>query len=259
MTSESASLYFRAGTSDKVYQIWLEPEPDIPEMRSWRVRFAYGRRLATLRSNFKIRRAPFAYARQIYDKSLLEKLSKGYRKGPEYTKGVEIPPLEAEPAPTVRKRFEPFARPTTAYNPFEPESLRGDTLPTCGYCGQPVRLFFPDGTRVRDTRYCSARCAGLAAKREAARTERAKPTWNATCSYCGRAVRLEVGGFLDETSGRWYCSGACRNADQRRGAPIFRKPLKSKPKPVPRPAYEPPEPPDPLTVKPRRRISFNDE
>ncbi len=74
---EQITLYFRQGSSDKVYQASLEPKVD-----GYVVRFAYGRRGTTLQTGTKTQ-TPVAYneAKRIYDKLVTEKTAKGYTPG----------------------------------------------------------------------------------------------------------------------------------------------------------------------------------
>lgn len=71
---ERITLYFRQGSSDKVYQAILAPVDDM-----FVVRFAYGRRGNTMTTGTKTT-APVAYAdaKRIYEKLVGEKLAKGY-------------------------------------------------------------------------------------------------------------------------------------------------------------------------------------
>lgn len=72
---ESANLYFKEGSSDKVYHATLEKDTD-----GYVVNFAYGRRGSALKTGSKTT-SPVSLekARDIYNKLLKEKLSKGYR------------------------------------------------------------------------------------------------------------------------------------------------------------------------------------
>jgi bifunctional non-homologous end joining protein LigD len=74
---QSTTLYFKEGASDKVYQASLEPHNN-----GWVVRFAYGRRGATLTAGTKTP-APIALdqAERIYRKLITEKMAKGYAPG----------------------------------------------------------------------------------------------------------------------------------------------------------------------------------
>lgn len=72
-----ATLYYREGTSDKVYQVSLESSPS-----GWLVNFAYGRRGSTLKTGTKTPRPlPFEEASKIYAKLVREKTAKGYSPG----------------------------------------------------------------------------------------------------------------------------------------------------------------------------------
>jgi bifunctional non-homologous end joining protein LigD len=78
---EHITLYFRQGSSDKVYQANIEPNGD-----GFIVAIAYGRRGATLTSGVKTQ-APVEYneAKRIYDKLIGEKIAKGYTPGADGT------------------------------------------------------------------------------------------------------------------------------------------------------------------------------
>ena len=74
---EQITLYFKEGTSDKVYQASIEPKDG-----EWVVNFAYGRRGSTLNTGTKTS-TPVSYdeAKQIFDKLVAEKKAKGYTPG----------------------------------------------------------------------------------------------------------------------------------------------------------------------------------
>jgi bifunctional non-homologous end joining protein LigD len=78
---ENITLYFRQGSSDKVYQAGIEPADG-----GHVVRFAYGRRGSALQTGTKTN-APVSYdeARRIYDKLVAEKTAKGYTPGADGT------------------------------------------------------------------------------------------------------------------------------------------------------------------------------
>jgi len=74
---ESTTLYFKEGSSDKVYRAAIEPRD-----RGYVVTFAYGRRGSTLTSGTKTAcPLDYAAARLIYDKLVREKVAKGYALG----------------------------------------------------------------------------------------------------------------------------------------------------------------------------------
>ena len=80
MTSENITLYFKQGSSDKVYTASLEEV----ENSRFVVNFAYGRRGATLTTGTKTK-TPVDYtsAKKTYDKLVKSKTSKGYTPGAE--------------------------------------------------------------------------------------------------------------------------------------------------------------------------------
>ena len=72
---ESASLYFKEGSSDKVYNANLEKAGD-----KYVVNFAYGRRGSALKSGSKTTNPVFFdEAKVVFDKLVREKTSKGYK------------------------------------------------------------------------------------------------------------------------------------------------------------------------------------
>jgi len=74
---QRATLYFREGTSDKVYQVALEPAGE-----RFVVNFAYGRRGSTLSTGTKTNvPVDLERARTIFDKLVREKTAKGYTPG----------------------------------------------------------------------------------------------------------------------------------------------------------------------------------
>jgi bifunctional non-homologous end joining protein LigD len=73
----NATLYYREGSSDKVYMCNIEPAGD-----RFVVNFAYGRRGSTLNTGTKTN-VPVDYddAKRIFDKLIKEKTAKGYTQG----------------------------------------------------------------------------------------------------------------------------------------------------------------------------------
>lgn len=79
--AQSITLYYRDGSSDKVYQCSIEPSGDL-----FVVNFAYGRRGTTLQTGSKTSSAvDFDTAKKIYDKLVREKTAKGYTPGEDGT------------------------------------------------------------------------------------------------------------------------------------------------------------------------------
>ena len=80
-TNERVALYYREGSSDKVYQAAIEPAGN-----QFVVNFAYGRRGSTLTTGTKTS-APVDYttAKKIYTKLVSEKKAKGYTEGADGT------------------------------------------------------------------------------------------------------------------------------------------------------------------------------
>ncbi len=79
--SKSITLYFREGSSDKVYQASVQPKG-----AGFVVNFAFGRRGTTLQTGTKTAR-PVEYqaAVKLYDKLVNEKMAKGYTPGQDGT------------------------------------------------------------------------------------------------------------------------------------------------------------------------------
>jgi len=78
---EQTTLYFKQGSSDKIYCATIEPKAG-----GWVVNFAYGRRGSTLTSGTKTSVAvDYGSARGIYDKLVKEKQAKGYTQGDDGT------------------------------------------------------------------------------------------------------------------------------------------------------------------------------
>lgn len=78
---DSITLYYREGSSDKIYQAGIEPAGE-----RFVVNFAYGRRGATFNTGTKTN-VPVEYqdARRIFDKLVKEKQARGYTPGPDGT------------------------------------------------------------------------------------------------------------------------------------------------------------------------------
>jgi bifunctional non-homologous end joining protein LigD len=78
---ETITLYFKQGSSDKIYQASIEPKDG-----KFIVNFAYGRRGATLQTGTKTS-APvdYATAKGIYERLVREKTAKGYTPGEDGT------------------------------------------------------------------------------------------------------------------------------------------------------------------------------
>jgi bifunctional non-homologous end joining protein LigD len=79
---DNITLYYREGSSDKVYQCAVEPTGE----GQFVVTFAYGRRGSTLSTGTRTN-SPVSYddAKRIYDKIVREKMAKGYTPGADGT------------------------------------------------------------------------------------------------------------------------------------------------------------------------------
>ncbi len=81
-TPDRVTLYYRAGSSDKVYQAAIEPAGD----GLFTVQFAFGRRGTTLQTGTKTQNpVPYQEARSIFTKLVREKTGKGYTPGEDGT------------------------------------------------------------------------------------------------------------------------------------------------------------------------------
>jgi bifunctional non-homologous end joining protein LigD len=80
-TTQRVTLYYRQGSSDKVYQASIEPQGEL-----FVVNFAFGRRGSTMNTGTKTQ-TPVDYdtATRIYTKLVTEKKAKGYTEGPDGT------------------------------------------------------------------------------------------------------------------------------------------------------------------------------
>jgi bifunctional non-homologous end joining protein LigD len=79
--AEDITLYYREGSSDKVYHAVIEPRGEL-----FVVNFAYGRRGSTMSTGTKTQ-TPVDYdsATRIFEKLVNEKKAKGYTEGPDGT------------------------------------------------------------------------------------------------------------------------------------------------------------------------------
>ena len=78
---QRTTLYYREGSSDKVYQAAIEPQDDL-----FLVTYAFGRRGSTLTTGSKtLEPVDLDTATRIYTKLVNEKKAKGYTEGPEGT------------------------------------------------------------------------------------------------------------------------------------------------------------------------------
>ena len=78
---ERAALYYRLGSSDKIYQCFIEPSGT-----GFVVTFAYGRRGSTLQTGSKTAEpVDYEEAHRIFDKLVAEKTAKGYSPGEDGT------------------------------------------------------------------------------------------------------------------------------------------------------------------------------
>ena len=76
MVADSAVLFYKEGSSDKVYQVQLHPDP---KNIGWMVSFQYGRRGSTLTSGVKVSKpCDFEVALKIFRKAITDKKAKGY-------------------------------------------------------------------------------------------------------------------------------------------------------------------------------------
>jgi bifunctional non-homologous end joining protein LigD len=74
MQTEKVDLYYRQGSSDKVYHLQLEGGQN-----QWSVQAQWGRRGSTLQSDTKASGVSYEEAKRVYDRVLREKTAKGYQ------------------------------------------------------------------------------------------------------------------------------------------------------------------------------------
>jgi bifunctional non-homologous end joining protein LigD len=74
MQTERAELYFRQGSSDKVYHLQLENTQE-----RWSVQAQWGLRGSALQSDIKVSDTNYEEAKHVYDRLLREKTGKGYQ------------------------------------------------------------------------------------------------------------------------------------------------------------------------------------
>jgi bifunctional non-homologous end joining protein LigD len=82
MQTERAELYFRQGSSDKVYHLQLAKEND-----QWSVHAQWGRRGSSLQNDVKANGVAYEEAKRVYDRILREKMGKGYQLSQASTNG----------------------------------------------------------------------------------------------------------------------------------------------------------------------------
>lgn len=79
MIIEQSTLYFKEGSSDKVYKTWIEENKS---SNSFVVNFAFGRRGSTLQTGTKTKEhTSKSQALSVYSKLVNSKLAKGYEEG----------------------------------------------------------------------------------------------------------------------------------------------------------------------------------
>ena len=110
------SLYFREGSSDKVYHAQIVTNTD----NLYSVNFQYGRRGSTLQTGTKTA-APvaLAQARKIFDKLVAEKRAKGYTEGESGVpySGSELAHRRFEYAPQLLNPIDEAVLPDYLRNP----------------------------------------------------------------------------------------------------------------------------------------------
>ena len=76
MVAESAVLFYREGSSDKIYQLQLQPDT---KTAGWVVNFQYGRRGSTLTEGTKTQKpVDFEVATKVFRAAITQKKAKGY-------------------------------------------------------------------------------------------------------------------------------------------------------------------------------------
>jgi bifunctional non-homologous end joining protein LigD len=74
--TQSVNLAYRQGSSDKVYNVWIESTP----RGFYDVKFSYGKRGSTLKSDAKASAVSQRRAQEVLDAIVSEKTGKGYRR-----------------------------------------------------------------------------------------------------------------------------------------------------------------------------------
>jgi bifunctional non-homologous end joining protein LigD len=101
---ESVTLYYKEGSSDKVYQCSIEPAGDL-----FTVNFSYGRRGTTLNTGTKTNvPVPYDNAKRIFDKLVKEKQAKGYSVGED---GTPYQHTDQQPSGLLPQLLNPIEEP----------------------------------------------------------------------------------------------------------------------------------------------------
>ena len=130
---ERADLYFREGSSDKVYSATLEEENG-----NWRVCFAYGRRGAALTIGIKEANLTEDKARKTFNKLVASKTGKGYQ----YTNGSGSTTTNTAISSFQNVADAPLTPKAQLLNPIEEEEALA-LIADDGYFAQPKH----DGVR----------------------------------------------------------------------------------------------------------------
>jgi predicted DNA-binding WGR domain protein len=114
---DNITLYFKQGSSDKVYQARIEPKDG-----KYSVNYEYGRRGSTMVVGTKtVTAVDYAQCKAIYDKLVKEKIAKGYTPGEDGTPyqhtdktstGIHCQHRSSSPASTT-SAASPFSYSTT--------------------------------------------------------------------------------------------------------------------------------------------------
>lgn len=112
-TVRSARLWFREGSSDKVYEVDLLENDAFPSEQRYLVNFRYGRRGATLREGSKTP-APVALAAatKIFDSIVVSKVNDGYRRTDEPSSRAIRDDIDSARDETLLSRLEACIRST---------------------------------------------------------------------------------------------------------------------------------------------------
>lgn len=112
LIKDETTLYYKAGSSDKVYYVAICEHTSGQYAGDFSVEFAYGRRLGTLQTGTKTETpTAYSYAQSVYDDIVYAKTRKGYKKGKDLT---PCPINGISTAATVRSQ----PRTVTAPQPF---------------------------------------------------------------------------------------------------------------------------------------------
>lgn len=125
-TTKRTDLAYKAGTSDKVYHVWVENVG-----ANWFVKFRYGRRGSTLTDGTKVGPTDTASAMRVYETVVTEKLAKGYK---------PIPKPEIKSSPAFRAAMAAVKKPVSL-GTAAADVTAGDPVMVMGVAGSSGASF----------------------------------------------------------------------------------------------------------------------